>query len=437
MAGLFWTMGIWAVVLGLRAAVWRRPVRLGHLQVATIALLLSSHIVQPEIVRAANATADPLSTESVARGALLAVALVLVLPDVLRIRLWGRYRALGALTVYGAVAALSTVYSLGPVQSAGKAFELLTAVGILWAIRGTSRAGPEIRRTVHLVFALEAALVLAALAGFFLLPGTFTELQGRAAFAFRETAIAPFLTGTALGLSSAMVTVYGAALALTAPDRRVQARWGALALAGAAMVVLASTRQGLLVIGLGLLILLVITYRHHVVLWSAAAVGAVLVWGRPVVERLARGQTGDVLAELSGRTPRWEQGIDVFLEQPLQGVGYTMGRLATGTGPLHSGYFEVAVGLGLLGLVPFLYAVYRVVRWSLRQLAARDDDAVYAIVALPLIVYTAVSTGFGAQVSSAFVVFAALAALSDLEPAVAPERPGHQVRRGAEPAGYR
>ena len=80
---------------------------------------------------------------------------------------------------------------------------------------------------------------------------------------------------------------------------------------------------------------------------------------------------------------------------------------------MHSGYFEALVGVGVFGLIPLLYAVFRSGVWAARSLLQKLDTA-FAILFVPLILHTAIDQGFGAWLNEDFVLFACLAGLADL-----------------------
>jgi hypothetical protein len=87
--------------------------------------------------------------------------------------------------------------------------------------------------------------------------------------------------------------------------------------------------------------------------------------------------------------------------------------------------------VGLLGLVPLLYAIWRVARWSFGQLMNRADVSAGVLIA-PLILHASVSLGFAGWVTNSVLLFLFLAARSDFktsEPTVDPSTDASLVAR--------
>lgn len=79
---------------------------------------------------------------------------------------------------------------------------------------------------------------------------------------------------------------------------------------------------------------------------------------------VVRGQSTQLMTSLSGRTQGWEAAWQSFLESPITGHGYAAAArveiLGTGSGAastLHGAVFDVLVGVGLLGLIPWTLGI--------------------------------------------------------------------------------
>jgi O-antigen ligase len=146
-----------------------------------------------------------------------------------------------------------------------------------------------------------------------------------------------------------------------------------------------------------------------------------LSYQQQIIVALSRDRPSNWIT-LSGRLPWWEAAITSWERHPWTGWGYsTGGRFVAlqsigsdAVSSVHSGFLEVLVGVGILGAIPFLYALGRLVLWSGRKLMARSDIAL-AVLIIPLVIRTAVSPGFGGWLNVEFVLFALLAALSDVD----------------------
>ena len=97
----------------------------------------------------------------------------------------------------------------------------------------------------------------------------------------------------------------------------------------------------------------------------------------------------DTLATLSDRLPMWEDGLDLIVQRPFLGYGYAMSKFANlGRADFdlssavysmrgynyHSAHLQVAVDLGIVGLLLFWFFLYSVLRrgFSLYAKGVRD-----------------------------------------------------------------
>ena len=167
---------------------------------------------------------------------------------------------------------------------------------------------------------------------------------------------------------------------------RTPLRFIFLALAVLGMVVV-NTRGGLAV---GLLFMLIwfatdltrINMPKVAVLGAAAVVAVViaaLATGidpvETVTEQIVRSdQEGRSLATLSGRTEKWELGIEAFLDNIAVGVGFRVSR-SSDYAFAHSGILQLLIDLGLIGvLVLFLLFVASArLLWASRQMRRHSE----------------------------------------------------------------
>lgn len=427
--GLMWTAGIWALVLAAvfvlpsaRQERWDGPAL--RRQLALVLVLLGTHSIA-----AASTTedtlADPLVIERILRGGLTTVALVLIYPDLLRIasrahRLrWGV--ASSALIVYVGVGALSSAYSAAPIVTVGKVYELGVALAVIVAIAQSTDAEREVRRVIRLVVVLEAALLAVGIVGYVAMPQLFAEVQNRPGFLLPATMVSPYGHSNGLSASGALVAAYALAAYFRRGEDDPGGRWLALAGVGTVGVVLTSGRQGLIILVLSLAVLL---WAHRRILLAAllpaAGVGLMFV-ADSLWAIVARGQTTEQLATLTTRTVWWGSAIDAFATQPVTGYGFGVGGRFVAlqgagfdVGSVHNGYLEALVGVGMLGFIPLTIAIWQVAKWAYRNIVIYKNT-LPAIVVVPLLIHTFVSLGFGAWLQPDFVVFAAVAALADLE----------------------
>ncbi len=436
LVGFTWAVVIWGItVIAVSPGGWGAFIRTGRVRIsrqhlAIVLVLLGTH---SNAIRsgAEDVLANPLVLETMLRGALDILALVLIAPIVSRMmRQAGRTRGmvgLGALTVYVLVAAASVLYSVAPLPTAGKVFELGVGLTIVWGIALGTDAAVRLREAVRFVLQLEIALLIVAVVGFLAAPSVFSELQNRPGFLLPTTMVSPYTHSNGLSASGALIAIYAFARALEAVGNVTRWRWGAVGALGTVGMLLASGRQGLVIWVVAVAILLWFQRRR----WFLAFVpiGVVLaltqwtaIWAS-VWEISARDQNAETLATWSGRLTYWDAAIGSWLEHPWTGFGFGVGGrfvALAGIGEdsvssLHSGYMEALVGLGVLGAIPLVYVIFRTTVWCFRRLRVRAE-AQYAILIVPLLLHTLVSLGLAGWLTADFVIFACLAAMADTHP---------------------
>ncbi|HEY7582028.1 MAG TPA: O-antigen ligase family protein [Acidimicrobiia bacterium] len=433
--GLVMTAAIWAVTLIIaktaKSPVLRNGAKKGYwvLFAATTVVLLGTHSFAEGDDTAEELLTNPLGNGNarIARGALVAITLALIAPPLIRL-LRNRQRklpwpAMGMLTAYVAIAAVSTIYSAAPVVTIAKVVELSAGLAVVWvfALRPDNRI--ELRQVLRFVILLEAALVVGAIIGFFVAPDYFYRIQPwKPGWLFLPSMTSPFAHANSLSARGAMVATYALAMILKSPPMRERILWAALALVQTYGVILASGRQGILILLAGVAILM---FVHKPRLFAAAllpaAVATVVVFREQLLTIFARNQL-EALGKLSGRLTYWQAAVDVWSREPMTGYGFgAAGRFVafetinvTTRSMLHSGYMELLSGLGILGVLPFVYVIYRACLWSYRKLRSRQETEL-AILIVPLLIHTAVANGVAAWLTADFFMFAIIAALSDIE----------------------
>jgi O-antigen ligase len=224
----------------------------------------------------------------------------------------------------------------------------------------------------------------------------------------------------AVSSASALVGVF--ALAKLLAGRSARTFWAAGLVISTMALILSSGRQGVAMALAGVALVLWFERRRLFALFIGPA--AVLLFisnQQQIMAALSRDRPSNWIT-LSGRLPWWEAAISTWERHPWTGWGYSTGGRFVAlqsigsdvVSSVHSGFLEVLVGVGILGAIPFLYALGRLILWSGRKLRARSDVAL-AVLIVPLVIRTAVSPGFGGWLNVEFVLFALLAALSDVD----------------------
>lgn len=425
MSGVLWAACIWAVVLLIISWRERRlPTHERRLSMETVAIviaLLGTHSIvgvsdADEILR------DPIASERVLRGALAAIALALAAPrliSALRSNRSHGYRGLFALTIYLGIAGLSSVYSAAPLVTAAKTFELGTGLVAIGALALRADGQHRLKGTINLIVTLETALLAVAVIGFFALPESFAQLQVRPGFVSDFTMGSPYAHPNALSSMGALCGVYALARVVQRNSAN-RWRWSGVMALGLVGTILASGRQGVVFwVASAVVLLLLHRPRLSMILVLPATWWVVSSFGGTIWQALQRNRP-TTFGTLTGRTQWWSAAIDAWRDHPWTGWGYGVGgrfvaleSIGRGTvSNIHSGYFEALVGVGIIGVIPLLFAVFRAGMWSLGALLKRVETEV-AILMVPLVLRTSVAQGFGGWLNFEFILFACLVALAD------------------------
>lgn len=182
----------------------------------------------------------------------------------------------------------------------------------------------------------------------------------------------PIATGVVIGV--ALVLLAGTALAFPDPwfDRGIGPAARVVLLGGFGVLLLATrSRTPLFATVAALLILAVLARsrrrRAETVLLIGAAV-LLIVSGlgiQQLTEAVARGQSVEQIASLTGRDDIYRAAWQLFTEQPLIGHGYLSGRsiflqrIPWAPGASHSALVDIAMSMGAIGLVAYLWLFAR------------------------------------------------------------------------------
>lgn len=434
MDGVLWSLGLWAVlIVFVLPATGHLPHRFSLPRREQLALIILLIGTTSTVARSADEVlTNPLVGESLLRGALATLALLIVLPLVVARLPLGtdvRFRGLTAVSVYAMVAATSTLYSVAPFSTAGKAYELLVAVAIGWAIAGNPDRRQLARQTIEILILHAALEVGLAVIGFFSIPHLFAEVQSRTPFIGTATMVSPYTHSNGLSAEGALISAYALTVWLAMrKTQTVQPKslriWKSVFVIGTFGTVMASARQGLVIWLVSVAVALWV-YRRSLLLLAAPLFTWLVVDNWDLVwQAVSRSQRTHTLETWSGRLLYWGSALEAWGDHPFTGFGFGAGgrfvallRLdKTTISSVHSGYVEALVGVGILGVVPLIYAMWRVVRWSWKRLASGVDTGP-AILIVPMMLHTAVSLGFGAWVHSSVLMFILLAISSDLDSA--------------------
>ena len=425
MTGLAWTAGVWGLMAAVAFALRNRFPRLRDFftreNLALMLALLGTFSVSPGLTEAEEILREPVVLERVIRGVLAGLAFAIVGPilvDRLRSPRRAGYKTTAAVVIYLGVALVSTLYSAAPLVTGAKVFEMAAGLAAVLALAYGPDAWRRLKDSVTLVIASQLALLTVGVVGFFLLSDLFGPFETRPGFLSLRTLSPPYMHSNAVSSSSALIATF--ALARVIKGGLGRKFWVAALVISIIGLVLSSGRQGVAMALVGVGLVLWVERRRLLAFFiGPAVIVTFLTYREEIIDVLSRDRPSNWIS-LTGRLPWWEAAVSAWVHHPWTGWGYaTGGRFVAlesidsgAVSSIHSGFLEVLVGVGILGAIPFMFALVRIVIWSLRQMAAKTETAI-AVLIVPLILRTAVSPGFGGWLNMEFVLFALLAALAD------------------------
>jgi len=269
------------------------------------------------------------------------------------------------LGIYGAYAMVSALYVPEyALYSMWKALEVLIDVVAIGAILSYANSYNAAITTYRVIIALYVFLILLYWIEAAIMPSSaFTPYRGILPYAMQG--VLPVTNGNGLAFMGALVAFSGfCGISRSAGATSKAVLWCLVALALATLV-LGQSRTSLFGFVAALIVYLLFVRRY--MLLGVLGVLALAGWLSTSFFELAqtyfmRGQSEELFTSLSGRTQAWQAAWDMFKQSPLTGHGFAAAArleiLGTeGASTLHGAVFDVLVGIGILGLVPWLAAI--------------------------------------------------------------------------------
>jgi O-antigen ligase len=230
-------------------------------------------------------------------------------------------------------------------------------------------ASPNYLRNVHtaytLVIALFAILVVIYIVEAITMPSlAFTPVPGTVPFIMHG--VMPIKNPNTLGFMSAVVIFTGCCRFWRGSVRAASICTAIIVIFAVVILVLAQSRTSIIALSAAFIVYSLIQKKFKSLLFSSAVLACVFAFSTSgtvtVTDYMQRGQSTELMMSLSGRTQGWEAAWGIFLQSPWLGHGFVAFArteiLGTrGASTLHGSVFDVLVGVGLIGFVPWLGAI--------------------------------------------------------------------------------
>ena len=268
---------------------------------------------------------------------------------------------LAGVFLYGLTSLISTLWSVYPMWTLYRSLEYLVDVALLAAIVGTARTVDEIKSLFDWTWLFSALLLVTVWLGVVLRPEAVST--GVGLIGIQIQGVLPQIASNGVGdLGSILLIVAATRLLFRNHHRSV---YWLVCLAALPTLVLAQSRSPATGAVLGLLAVFVLARRFGLLalVGLAAAALMLLTNAEAVVQRaFLRGQDAQLFNSLSGRVDYWTFALPLLREHPLLGLGgYAAGRFAVlgpfgdpGNSSIHNAWLEILLGVGVIGLLPFL-----------------------------------------------------------------------------------
>jgi O-antigen ligase len=272
---------------------------------------------------------------------------------------------------YGFYAMFSAIYSVEPLLTLWKGFEVFSAVITVIAISAHLRKLSDIQWLLNVMFIALLFLTISALSGALITP----EIAFRAVMEGGNPVVMgdegssgiPILRGVfpeinpaALSGIAAVITSVSLVLLLDGEKTSRLGIYAVIILAITAMY-LAHSRTGIFALVAAVVAILVIKkYVTYAVLIGLPVTIFLAFTSLPklISSYVYRGQTEEQFSSMSGRVEFWSHVLDKFSESPLTGYGYYAShRILFGTSGIDNTYFSVLLGVGLIGFALFIAAL--------------------------------------------------------------------------------
>jgi O-antigen ligase len=254
-----------------------------------------------------------------------------------------------------------------------KGFEILVDVLVIAAILSYSQPQDRARAAYRLLPFLYGILVVVFLVEALMMPSVaLTPTRGYISIYMHG--VVPVMAENALAFLSA-ITAFAIICRLYRPGRFTIKLFYVSTLCLALLsLIFAQSRTSIIALTLAVIVYLLFDRRYasFTALVGACLVAAIYTQASDVsLQYLLRGQNQGLINTLSGRTEGWEAAWQSFQESPILGQGFAAFARAhilgtTGLSSLHGALFEVLVGTGLLGLIPWIGAI----GWTLARLVS-------------------------------------------------------------------
>jgi len=265
---------------------------------------------------------------------------------------------LGWFFLYGLIAAFSSLYASHTFYSLGKALEVIVVGGPIALMLSRIQEWRSVETTYNLTLIMIGLTAVTPWLWLIINPGA-VLVPSKGLLPVIMMGPLPPLNPNALASLAAIVGI--ASLSCLYRSERHRKLFTFVLLGSIATLVLSFSRTSIIGFILGAITYAYFDRRRGLLVSMVVMLATILLLGvlrELVFEYLLRGQHIESIKSLSGRTVAWEMAWNYFLESPYIGHGFvSAGRydvLGNATSHLHGSIFDVLVGVGMAGAIPWI-----------------------------------------------------------------------------------
>lgn len=260
--------------------------------------------------------------------------------------------------LYGLVAVSSSLYASQQFYSMGKALELIVVSSPIALMIGREMNWKSVATTYNLSIIMLGLVAVTPWLWLIISPSA-VLIPSKGMLPVIMMGPLPPLNPNALAALAAMVGI--ASFAGLYRNERHRKLYAFVLLISIATLILSFSRTSIIGFLLGAMTYAYFDRRRGLFITMVVILASALLFGvvrELVFEYLMRGQHIESIKSLSGRTVAWEMAWNYFLESPYVGHGFaSAGRydvLGNATSHLHGSIFDVLVGVGMAGAIPWI-----------------------------------------------------------------------------------
>lgn len=269
---------------------------------------------------------------------------------------------ISTMLVYGIFALLSSAWSVAPIISLWKSFEVLVFILVAVSLAPKLRSLESIKTVLNFLNVLLLFMVVSVLWGVAVAPDkAFAQLEyATGPMGFVVQGVFPRTNpNTMTQLAAILVCICSTYYLGFKRVRTGKAILLLIASMSFLTMILAHSRTSLLAFALMMLIIVYFYRNAKLIAITSIAGGAGAIFGLSSIisSYFMRGQSEKTFSSLSGRLNFWEKAWEIYIQSPIIGHGFYSQRVTLGTSTVDMTYLQILLNLGVVGLVIMMAAL--------------------------------------------------------------------------------